>query len=93
MRNVGGDAIHVFVFRNSDGKDGLTTENMLRVNEIIYNSFQTGMAMLLRHDFDAVRTRLVKEKRERAIPDILACARDAVENPDSEKSLALASDK
>jgi len=93
MRNIGEDAIHVFVFRNSDGKDGLTTENMLRVNDIIHNSFQTSMSLLLRHDFDAVRTRIVKEKRERIIPDILACARDVVENPDSEKSLALTSDK
>lgn len=92
LRNVGEDSIHVFVFRNSDGKDGLTTENTLRVNDIIHSLFQNSISTLLRHDFEAVRTRIVKERRERVIPDILACARDVVEKPDSEKTLALASD-
>lgn len=66
------DLIHVFVFRTSEDKEGLNPEQMLKINEIIFNSFQTEMCAFLKNEFDANRAALVKEKNGK--PELVFCA-------------------
>lgn len=91
-RSVEAEVIHVFVFRTADDHEGLNSENMLRVNEIIFNSFYTAMNEKLKTEFDAARARWAKERREKAVPDILACARDSAMDPELAELLALTAD-
>jgi hypothetical protein len=91
-RSVENDVIHVFVFRTDDDHEGLNPDHMLRVNEIIFNTFYSAMSEKLKTEFDAARSRWSKECREKAVPDILACARDSTMDPELAQLLALTAD-
>jgi hypothetical protein len=91
-RSVDEDLIHVFVFRSGDDHEGLSSDNVIRVNEIIFNTFYAEMGELLKQEFDAARVRWAKERREKAVPDILACARDSAMDPELQQLLALTAD-
>ena len=91
-RTVEEDVIHVFVFRSGDDHEGLSSDNVIRVNEIIFNAFYAEMSDLLKTEFAAARERWAKELREKAVPDIFACARDSAMDPELEQLLALTAD-
>ena len=91
-RAVDEEVIHVFVFRTVEDHEGLNSENLLRVNDVIFNSFYTAMSELLKTEFDAARSRWAKECREKAIPDIQACASENELDPELAHLLALTVD-
>jgi hypothetical protein len=63
-RAVAEDMVHVFVFRTENGREGLDTENMARINELIYKCFMANMNAFLREQFIQVRTRSIQRPDE-----------------------------
>lgn len=63
-RAVAEDMVHVFVFRTENGREGLDTENMAKINELIYKCFMANMNAFLREQFIQVRTRSIQRPDE-----------------------------
>jgi hypothetical protein len=63
-RAVAEDMVHVFVFRTENGREGLDTENMAKINELIYKYFMANMNAFLREQFIQVRTRSIQRPDE-----------------------------
>lgn len=57
-RETEAEPIYVFVFRNSQDRDGLDYEQQERVNTVVFNYFSTGINEFLRKLFDAERLRV-----------------------------------
>jgi hypothetical protein len=67
-RDIGEEKIHVFVFRSDDDHEGLSPDNRVRINEIIYNSFHSNMFAFLKSEFDDAHERLMEKMKEQPIP-------------------------
>lgn len=57
-RDTEQEPIHVFVFRNSQDRDGLDYEQQERVNTVVFNYFSNGVNEFLHKLFDAERLRV-----------------------------------
>ena len=58
QRDIEQQPIHVFVFRNSQDRDGLDYEQQERVNTVVFNYFSNGVNEFLHKLFDAERLRV-----------------------------------
>lgn len=54
-RVLNGYLVHVFVFRNSRGQDGLDAEMLQKVNNFIFSRYQDRIGKMVRFSFDAAR--------------------------------------
>ncbi len=61
-REIGGDLIHVFVFRTQDGREGLDYEQQERINGVVFNYFSGLVNDFLRKLFDAERIRISQSR-------------------------------
>ncbi len=86
-REIGGDRIHVFVFRTQDDRDGLDYEQQERVNAVVFNYFSGMVTEFLRKLFDAERIR-VSQSRGHPAAAAPAESDSGVLNLDVEKLLA-----
>lgn len=61
------DMINVFVFRASDGKEGLNQDHLVKVNDLIFHSLNTRINELLRREYGTVRSELLKKRQEKPV--------------------------
>ncbi len=55
-RALNGAMVHVFVFRNTEDRDGMNFENVQKINNFIYTSFYSNVHALLKTGFESEKS-------------------------------------
>lgn len=66
-RVMGGEQIHIFVFRNINDREGLNPEHLLKVNGFVFSLFCVSMTTLLKQEYEKIRLRIEKKASKKTV--------------------------